>query len=117
VTPALKAVASVEAARTATVLAAETCAQEAIMTQCSAVILIKDAEDRAALVEREAQEMVSRVEAESIMTLAPAHVEAKCLIQKIALLKGELSEGHRAQDVAEVNSCGLYDVAADADWR
>jgi hypothetical protein len=59
VTRAWEAAAIAEAARTTVVLAAETFAQEAATARGSAMILVKDAEDQAALVEREAQERVS----------------------------------------------------------
>jgi hypothetical protein len=53
----------------------ETSAQEAAVTQDSAMVWVKDAEDRAALMEREARERVKRVEADSTMVLASAHEE------------------------------------------
>jgi hypothetical protein len=39
---------------------------------------------------------VSRVELESAATLASARNEGESLVQRIALLKGELAEAHRA---------------------
>jgi hypothetical protein len=53
-------------------------------------------EDRAALAEREPQEWVSRVEAESAAALASARGEEEDLAQRIALLVGELVEAHQA---------------------
>jgi tetrahydromethanopterin S-methyltransferase subunit F len=44
------------------------------------MILVKDVEDRAALIEREARERVSGVEAESTAMLASAHEEAEGLV-------------------------------------
>jgi uncharacterized lipoprotein NlpE involved in copper resistance len=60
---------------------------------------------------------VSRVEAENVMVLASTHKDAKCLVQKIALLKGELAEARRAQEVVEENSRGLFDTAANVERR
>jgi hypothetical protein len=62
----------------------------------SAVVCVKDAEDRATLAEREACERVLRVETESAMMLAFAHEDAEGLVWKIALLRGELAEARRA---------------------
>jgi hypothetical protein len=56
--------ATVEAARVAAVRAVEASAQEATVAQESATVLVKEAEDQAALVEREARERVSRMEAD-----------------------------------------------------
>jgi hypothetical protein len=58
--------------------------------------LVRDAEDRATLAKMEAWERVSRVELESAATLASARNEGESLVQRIALLKGELVEAHRA---------------------
>jgi hypothetical protein len=58
--------------------------------------LVRDAEDRATLAKMEAWERVSRVELESAATLASARNEGESLVQRIALLKGELAEAHRA---------------------
>jgi hypothetical protein len=60
--------AAMEVARVTAVLAAETSAQEATAAWDSATFCIKGAEDRAALVERQAQERVSRVEAENAVS-------------------------------------------------
>jgi hypothetical protein len=57
--------AAMEAAHVAMVVAAEPSAQEAAAAQESVVTLVRDAEDQATRGEWEAQEMVSRVEAES----------------------------------------------------
>jgi hypothetical protein len=87
-----EAVAAVEASRAVVVLAAETSAQEAAAAWGSAVILVKDVEDRAALVEREARERVLGGEAESTAALAPTCEEAEGLVLKFTLLEGELAE-------------------------
>jgi hypothetical protein len=83
----------------------------------SATLCIKYAEDRAALAEREARERESRVEVENVVSLASAHEDAEGLLRKIALLEGELAEERRAWELVEENSCGLPDVAADAERR
>jgi hypothetical protein len=52
------------------------------------------------------------------MTLASAREDAEGLVQKIALLEGELAEARRDREVAEENSCGLSNTATDAkQWR
>jgi hypothetical protein len=104
----------VEVALTMMVLAAETSAQEATAAQDSVVTLVKEAEDWAAPMEREAQKRMLRVEPESAVVLASTREDAKSIGRKIALLEGELAEAHRAQEVAEENSHGLSDAAADA---
>jgi hypothetical protein len=81
VTQAWKAAAAAEATCVTPVLATVTSAQEAIVA-------------RAALVEREAQERVLRVEVESTMVLASAREEVEGLVPKIAYLKSELAEVH-----------------------
>jgi hypothetical protein len=83
----------VEAARIMPVLAAETSTQEDATTQGSATILIKDAEDWAALAERETREGVSRVEPMSAIALGSAREEPGGPVQ---------------------SSHGLFDAAADA---
>jgi hypothetical protein len=62
------------------------------VAQDSAALCVKDVEDRATLAEREALEMVLRVEAKNAVVLASAHEDAKGLVRKIALLKGKLAE-------------------------
>jgi hypothetical protein len=56
----------------------------------SAAFHVKDAEDWATLVEREALEKVSRVEAKNIVVLASAREDDDGFIRKITLLEGEL---------------------------
>jgi hypothetical protein len=70
VTRAREAATAVKVAHATVVLTTETSAQEATVAQGSVAILIKDAEDRAALAKREALERVSGVEAERAMVLA-----------------------------------------------
>jgi hypothetical protein len=81
---------AVEVTHVVVVLAAEASAQEAAAARDSVVVLIKDAEDQATLVEREVWERVSRVEAENATVLAYAREDVENLVWKIALLKGEL---------------------------
>jgi hypothetical protein len=85
-----------EAARITPVLATETSTQEVTAELDIVATLVKDVEDRTALAEREAQERVSRVAAESTAALASGHEDAEGLAQKIALLEGELAEVRRA---------------------
>jgi hypothetical protein len=86
-------------------------------THDSAAILIKDAVDWDALVERKNHERVVRVEAENAMPLASAREDVEGLARKIALLEGEPVEVRRAQELAEENSYGLFDAAADAEQQ
>jgi hypothetical protein len=76
---------------------------------------VRDAEDWAALAEREAHERVSRVEAESTTVLASARGEGNGLAQRIAHLEGELAEVCHARDMVRENSRGLSDMATDAE--
>jgi hypothetical protein len=62
------------------VLAVETSTKVASVAQDNAVIHVKDAEDLAALTEREAQEWVSRVEVENTTVLASARVDVEGLV-------------------------------------
>jgi hypothetical protein len=96
VTQVQEAATAVEATRAMTILVAETSAHEAVVTQDSAMILIKDVEDHAALAEREAQERVPIVVAESTVALASACEEEEGLVRKISLLEGEFVEACRA---------------------
>jgi hypothetical protein len=72
---AWEAVATAEAACAVAVLVAE-----ATATLDSAVALVKDAEDRTALIGNEARERVSRVDEESIMALASACDEIESVV-------------------------------------
>jgi hypothetical protein len=54
---------------------------------------------------------------ESATMLTFAHEEAEGLARRIALLKGELAEAHRAREMAEENSRGLSNATADGDQR
>jgi hypothetical protein len=58
--------------------------------------------------------MVWRVEAENATALASAHVDVEGLVQKIALVMGELAEVRRAREVAEEKSRGSSDAVANA---
>jgi ABC-type multidrug transport system ATPase subunit len=79
------------------------------------VAIVRDAEDWAALAEREVWERVSRVEAEGATALASAHGEAEDLARRIALLKGELAKARQTRDTIEENYRGLSDAAANTD--
>jgi hypothetical protein len=70
----------VKTARVTAVLTTKTSAQEATVAWDSIAILVKDAEDRATLAEREARERVSRVEAENVVTLTSSHEEVEGLV-------------------------------------
>jgi hypothetical protein len=59
------------------------------MVWYSTTLRVRDAEDRAALVEREAQKRVLRVQAENTAALASSHEDAEGLVLKIAFLEGE----------------------------
>jgi hypothetical protein len=100
VTWAWETATAVVATHVAVILAEETSAQEAIASRDSAAIHVMDVEDRAALTERESQDKVSRVEAKNCTVLASTHEDAEGVVRKIALLKGELEEAHRASEVA-----------------
>jgi hypothetical protein len=70
-------------------LVAETFVQEAVVTQDSATLLVKDAEDQAALSKGEVLERVSRVKVENAVVLASAHEDAEGFAGKITLLEDE----------------------------
>jgi hypothetical protein len=63
-------IADAEAARAAAALTIEISAREATTARDSATLRVKDVEDQAAGVEREALERISRAEAENAMALA-----------------------------------------------
>jgi hypothetical protein len=65
--------------------------QEVAAAQESITALVRDVEDPTTLAEREAQEMVSRVEVGSAAVLASAHGEGEGFAQRIALLEGKLA--------------------------
>jgi hypothetical protein len=112
VTQAQEAAATAEATRAT----AKTSTLEAAMAWESTATLVRDVNDQAALAEREALETVSSVEEESIVALAYAREEAEGLVQRIALLEGELLGAHQAQELAEENFQGLCDIVVDAEW-
>jgi hypothetical protein len=72
------------------VLAAKTSTQEATVMWDNTALHVKDAEDWATLVEREALERVSRVEAENAVVLGSVYEDVEGFVQKIALLQSEL---------------------------
>jgi hypothetical protein len=90
------AIATAEADHATAVLATKTSAHEAIAARDDATLRIKDAEDRAALAEREALERVSRVEVENFAALASIREDAEGFAWKIALLEDELVRERRA---------------------
>jgi hypothetical protein len=96
-----------EVARVTAVLVAETPTQKATSAWDSATIRVKDVKYQTTLVEREAWERVSRVEAENIMVWVSAHEDVEGLVQKITLLEGELAEACR----------GLSDAAGSVEHQ
>jgi hypothetical protein len=102
-------------ARVATILLVDIYAQEDTTARDSAVICIKDMDDRATLAQREAQVRVSRVEAETTVENASTHEDVEGLVRMIAFLEGELVEARWAREVAEENSHGLFDAVVDAE--
>jgi BMFP domain-containing protein YqiC len=101
VTHAREAATATEATHVMTMLTAETSGREAATVCDSATLHVKDAKDWAALVEREALEMVSRAEADNTVALASAREEAEGIVQKIALLEDELAAERQAWEVSE----------------
>jgi hypothetical protein len=93
--------AAVEAARVAAMLAAETSALEATVAWDSITLHVKDAENQATLVEREALKRASRVEVEKATTLASTHEDVEGFTRKINLLEDDLTAEHQAQEVSE----------------
>jgi hypothetical protein len=55
---------------------------------------------------------VVRWEAENTVALAPTHEDIEGLVQKVTLLKGELSEACQAREVAEGKFHSLSDTMA-----
>jgi hypothetical protein len=90
VTRGREAATAAKATRIVVVLAAETSTQEATVMWDSTALHVKDAEDWATLVEREALERVSRVEAENAVVLGSVYEDVEGFVQKIALLQSEL---------------------------
>jgi hypothetical protein len=87
-----EATATMQVTRSGAVLATETSAQEDVATRGRAVAWVEDAEDRAALMEREAWERMLRVEEESTVVLASTREETESLVRKVTLLEGEHAE-------------------------
>jgi hypothetical protein len=117
VTWAREAAVATEAARVVTVLATETSTWEATAARESAVIHVRDAEDWPTMAEGEAWERLLRVEEENTVALASAHKDVDGVVRKIAVLEGELTEVHRAQEVAMETSRGLSNVVVDVERR
>jgi hypothetical protein len=63
--------------------------------------------------EGEAWERLSRVEEESTTTVASTREETESPVRMVSLLDGELTEVHRAHEVAEQTARGLSNVGAD----
>jgi hypothetical protein len=101
VTRAREAATAVDAAHAVAMLAAETSAQEAVAAWDNATFHVGDAEDQAALAEREALERVSIVEIENVVALASAYEDAEGLVRKISLLEDELAGERWAREVSE----------------
>jgi hypothetical protein len=78
--------------------------QDTTTVREGAVAFIKEAEVRATVVERDDQERVSRLEAESVIALVSTRGEAEGFTQKIALPDSELIDARQARDMAEANS-------------
>jgi hypothetical protein len=85
-----------KAARATAMLVGETSAQEAVAVQDSTTLRVKDAEDQATLVKREALERVLRAKAENATALASAREDVEGLAQKITLFEDELVAEHHA---------------------
>jgi hypothetical protein len=101
---AREAATTVEVTHVAAVHAVEAFARDAAAASESTADLAIEAEVQAALAEREAQERVLRMEADSATALTSAQGEAEMFTQRIALLEGELTEARQVQDMAEVRS-------------
>jgi hypothetical protein len=114
VTRAWEATVVVKVVRVEAVRDAEASAQEVAVTWESIATVVRDAEDRAALAEREARERVSRVEAESATTLASSRGEVEDLAWWIALFEDGLAEVRNSRDMTEEKSWGLTDTVTDA---
>jgi hypothetical protein len=110
-----EATANTEVACAVVVCATEASAWEVVAVRESAVAFLREAEARATLAMREAQERVSQMEAESAATLASTYGEAEGFVRRIALLEGELSEECQAHDTIEENSQNFSDMTADID--
>jgi hypothetical protein len=78
--------------------------QDTTTVREGAAAFIKEAEVWATVVERDDQERVSRLEAESVIALVSTRGEAEGFTQKIALPDSELIDARQARDMAEANS-------------
>jgi hypothetical protein len=100
---------AIEATRVTTLLAAETFAREVAAARDSATLHVKDAEDRAALGEREALERIPREDPENTTMLASAHEDIEGFGRKVALLEDELAVERRAWEVSERKRHKLFE--------
>jgi hypothetical protein len=96
VTQAWQATPAVEATCATTMLAVETSASEAVAVQDSATLCVKDAVNRATLVER-----VSRAEVENATALASTHKNVEGFAWKTTLLEDELTRERRTRKMSE----------------
>jgi hypothetical protein len=76
----------------------------AAVTWDNAALRVKDANDRAALVEREALERVSRAEAENTTVLDSTREDVKGFVRKIGLHEDDLAAERQAREASESNS-------------
>jgi hypothetical protein len=112
---AWEVVANEDAAHASTFCVAEASSWDTAMVRERTIVFAREKEARAALVESEARERVSRMEAENLTMLTSTHGEAEVFTRRISLLEGELTEACQARDTAEVNSQSLSDIAADTE--
>jgi hypothetical protein len=112
---AWEVVANEDAAHASTFCVAEASSWDTATVRERTIVFAREKEARAALVESEARERVSRMEAESLTMLTSTHGEAEVFTRRISLLEGELTEACQARDTAEVNSQSLSDIAADTE--
>jgi hypothetical protein len=71
------------------------------VTQNSAALRVGDAEDQAALAEKEAIERVSIAEARNTVVLVSSREVTEGLVWKITLLEDDLAVERRAQEVSK----------------
>jgi hypothetical protein len=100
-TLAREAIAAVEAAHAAEVLAIETSAQEAVVALDNTTLHVKDIQDRASLAGREVLEWVSQEKAKNTTVLASAREDAEGHDQKVTLLEYELAVERWAREMSE----------------
>jgi hypothetical protein len=78
-------------------------AWEAVAETERADASIKEAEAQNASIEREAREMVLKVEQENAALLASIHEEASEPTQRVTFLEGKLEDARQTRDTAEAN--------------